>query len=162
MRYKIEFTKPASLPANNQHLVNGFIHNLLGRNNQYHDNASNYNISSLLGGKLDMGTKTLTFKNTNPFIIISSTDAEFMSKIVMGVLQKPSLTHDCVFTDITLLSEDFKDGVNHYLTLSPILLKEVRTEMVKGKEVKRDYFNTIRDTDFSEKTQSNKPVLGFI
>jgi len=140
MRLKIEFTKPALIEADNQHIVNRFIHNLLGRDNIYHDVSSNYNVSNLCGGRLDKKTRLISFKTSNPFIIVSSLDNEFLNKILMGLLQKPFLTADCSFKDVTFINEELNDGWNNFLTLSPILLKNVD-----------DKFLTVKDVDFSEK-----------
>jgi hypothetical protein len=47
--------------TNHQHIVNSFIHRVLGKNNEYHDAKNEYSISSLQGGKLIGGTKNISF-----------------------------------------------------------------------------------------------------
>jgi CRISPR/Cas system endoribonuclease Cas6 (RAMP superfamily) len=60
MRIKILSATTEELPINHQHIVNSFIHRVLGKNNEYHDAKNEYSISSLQG-KLIGGTKILVF-----------------------------------------------------------------------------------------------------
>jgi CRISPR/Cas system endoribonuclease Cas6 (RAMP superfamily) len=61
MRIKILLSATTEeLPINHQHIVNSFIHRVLGKN-KYHDAKNEYSISSLQGGKLIGGTKILVF-----------------------------------------------------------------------------------------------------
>ena len=61
-RLRINLTQPtADVPVNNQHNLNGFIHESFGKNNPYHNTFSDYSISSLQGGKLNSDKKTLNF-----------------------------------------------------------------------------------------------------
>ena len=72
MRIKIEFTSTEqNVPIDTQRYVSSFIHKSLGKNNEYHDAMSHYSISNLKGGKLNDDKKTLSFKLTNPFIIVT-------------------------------------------------------------------------------------------
>ena len=68
-------------------------------------------------------------------------DLEFLEKIILATRDKPSLTPECQVKSITPIQEKFEDGWNHYLTLTPILLKSP----------KGNHFSTIRDNDFQEK-----------
>jgi CRISPR/Cas system endoribonuclease Cas6 (RAMP superfamily) len=53
MRIKIIISNNGSYQQNHQHIVNSFIHRVLGKNNdEYHDAKNEYSISSLQGGKL--------------------------------------------------------------------------------------------------------------
>lgn len=138
MRLKIEFTKPKSLEADNQYLVNRFIHTLLGVNNDYHDNQSNYNVSLLNGGRLNKVTKLIEFTTSNPFIIVSTLDTTILNKVMLGLLLNPKLNDDCLFKNVSFINEEFNDGYNRFLTLSPILLKNRENKHL-----------TVRDSDFS-------------
>lgn len=147
MRIKIEFSETESkLPINNQHLVNSYIHKVLGNNNIYHDAKSNYCISQLCGGKMNED-KSLSFKK-NPFIIVTSDDMEFINKIIIGVMNTPEFCSGIIFKNISFIDEYFYNGWNHFFTLSPILLKE----QTRGERVK---FITVNDADYSEKLKNH-------
>jgi len=124
MRIKLNFTKntrPVSIA--NQSMVNGYIHKCLGVDNIYHNSASNYAISSLMGGKLNDDRKTLSFDN-GAYIIVSSNDMEFMNKLIMGVIDNTEFICGMKFVEVNPITETFINGWNHFATLSPFLIKE--------------------------------------
>lgn len=124
MRVKINFSKNTEpVIINNQHLLNGFIHKCLGKNNDYHDTWSGYCISSLLGGKLNEDKKTLSFDNGG-YILVTSRDESFIGKFFMGAMQNPDLFCGMKLTDIEYIDEKFNKEVNHFVTLSPFIIKE--------------------------------------
>lgn len=148
MRIKIELSgTKESLPINNQHLVNSFIHKILGNNNKFHDSSSNYSVSQLCGGKMNDDKQTLSFINS-AFIIVSSQNMEFINKIIVGLLNNKDFGYGIEFKNISFIEEKFYDGWNHFFTLSPILIKE-RIDENKYK------FVTVNDVDYSEKLKQH-------
>lgn len=140
MRLKLEFSKPTEpISVNNQHLVNSYIHRLLGNNNKYHDVKSNYCVSPLCGGKLTP-EKTLLF-DKNPYIIVSSQDLEFLNTLMVGLMNEKIFCCGSEFLKSTIIQEEFYNGWNHFFTLSPVLLKQQN----KGERVK---FITINDKNY--------------
>lgn len=149
MRIKIEFTKPDQpIPIETQKYVNSYIHTCLGRNNEYHDAPSQYSISNLKGGKLNDDKKTLSFKNINPYIVVTSEDEIFLNKIVEGLDTNEDFAFGMKFLDMEFIGEDFFDGWNSFYTLDPILLKEKR-------EDGRNWFVTIEDKNFTTKLRNH-------
>lgn len=138
MRLKIKLTKSEKLlPINNQSIVNGFIHKLIGKNNKYHNTYSNYCISSLRGGKF-VGDNKISFKNGG-YIVISTSDNELLNKILLGILEYKDFYLDIMVSGFEYLpDEDYFNGYNHFRTLTPILLKD------------KSGFHTINDNDFVE------------
>jgi CRISPR-associated endoribonuclease Cas6 len=143
MRIKIIFTSSTQkVLINNQHLVNGYIHRLLGENNEYHDSKSNYCISQLCGGKLNDDKETLSF--IKPYIIVTSNDEKLISRISDELFENPIFTHGMSFNDIQYIEETFINGWNHFFTLSPILLVEQEYGQLKR-------FITVNDPLFESK-----------
>lgn len=125
MRIKIIFSKNTSDVPNNNSVVLEYIHRLLGRNNEYHDKASSYNISHLYGGEINKkDPKTLSYPNGGYFIV-SSMDKAFMGKILIGLLDNPAISHGMEFTNFVHISEQFMNGWNHFAVLSPFIIKGI-------------------------------------
>lgn len=138
MRIKIKLSgtkKPITI--NNQHIVNGFLHKLIGKNNKYHDGHSDYCLSSLRGGKL-IGDGKISFIDGG-YIIISTSDNELLSKIMIGLLEHKNFYSDINVCGFEYLPEEhYFNGWNHFRTLTPILLKH------------ENAFYTINDDNFVE------------
>ena len=147
MRIKINFTPSTSnFTVDNQHIINSYIHKCLGVNNKYHDTKSDYNISHLYGGKFNMLDRTLTFSGGG-YIIVSSLDNEFVSKIILGVLSNQELTNGMKFAGIDHIDEKMINGWNHFATLSPFIVKRYSD--------KNTYtFLTLNDDDFEKELKS--------
>jgi CRISPR-associated endoribonuclease Cas6 len=146
MRIKINFsknTRPVSIA--NQSQVNGYIHKCLGIDNKYHDAVNNYAVSSLMGGRLNEDKKTVSFDNGG-YITVSSSDTEFMNKLVMGILNNQEFTCGMNFAGVDPINETFINGWNHFATLSPFLIKE-KTDNGYG-------FVTLNDDNFEAKVKS--------
>jgi len=114
MRIKILFTPNTQLVPNNQSVVNSHIHKCLG-NNEYHDKASDYNISRLLGGEIIDGGRNVKFDNGG-YILVSSLDFEFINKIIIGIMANPDLGFGMKFKSIEHIEEMFFNGWNYFLT----------------------------------------------
>lgn len=140
MRIKINFSpNKTPVPIANQSLLNSYVHKCLGRNNEYHDARSNYNISSLYGGKLRADKETLDFENGG-YIVASSQDTTFINLLLMGLINNLEFTHGMTFAGVDHINESFIDGWNHFATLSPFLIKKYKD---------RSYsFLTLKDEDF--------------
>lgn len=132
MRIRINFqiTNDLSKIDKNQHQVTKFIHNCLGENNKYHNSFSNYCVSRLI----------IIEKLNLAYVIVSSPDLEIIKKISENAIDT-KLSDYLSFTGIFIISEKFYTGENHFLTLSPILLKKFLT---KNKYT----FITLNDEDF--------------
>jgi CRISPR-associated endoribonuclease Cas6 len=126
MRIKILFkATDKTLPINNQHILNSFIHKILGKNNEYHNKKSNYSISHLCGGKMNSDKQTLSFIN-GTYIIITSLDMNFINKILTGLVN--SVDEFFMYNGVEIIEEKFYNGWNHFFTLSPILIKEYKNK----------------------------------
>ena len=124
MRIKVNLTQPTcEVPINNQHFLNGFIHKVFGKNNNLHDSFSNYNISSLQGGKLNDDKKTLSFNESNPYILISG-DNDFITFVIESFMKSDAsmfgMKYDYFDSSYDFVLHSYYDNV---ITVSPILLK---------------------------------------
>ena len=143
MRLKINFTaNTEDVPFSNQHVVNSYIHTCLGRNNPYHDTISNYCISHLYGGKMK-DKDSISFQNGG-MIVVTSKDETFLNALIKGIVANIDLGWGMKFKNIDFISEEFRDGWNHFFTLSPFIIKEY--------EDKHKYtFITLDAKDFDNK-----------
>jgi len=141
MRIIVNFSKNTEpVPTNNQEFINSYVHKCLGRNNDYHDSYSDYNISLLLGHSFN--SNAFDFPNGGK-LVISTKDAEFLNKLLSGIMVNPDLLWGMKYVNIDFIDEEFYDGVNHFFTLSPILLREI-LEMGKHQDI------TKNDANFDE------------
>jgi CRISPR-associated endoribonuclease Cas6 len=140
MRIKVLLSATSKeLPINHQHIVNSFIHRVLGKNNIYHDAINDYSISQLQGGKWIKDTKNISFKNGG-YIIITSLNQSFINEIMIGLYTTP-FYEDIKVSGIEFIDEKFYNGWNHFVTLSPFIIKQYKS--------KKEYtFRTLKDTDF--------------
>jgi CRISPR-associated endoribonuclease Cas6 len=123
MRVKIKLSGTKELLSiNNQSMVNSFIHKCLGNNNEFHDSSSNYTVSGLRGGKWVPGTDKINFSNGG-FISVSTIDNNFLNKLLIGLMGGDKFGHGVEFMGIDPISEKIYEGVNHFRTLTPILMK---------------------------------------
>lgn len=146
MRVKFNFSKNTSpVPVNHQSFLNGYIHKCLGKNNPYHDTKSDYSISILQGGRINLEDKTLNFEKGGYFTVTSKDD-NFIQTLLMGVLTNPDLFFGMKFSGIDYVDETFHNGWNHFITLSPFIIKEYID--------KKNYeFLTLNDSEFSLKVK---------
>jgi len=146
MRLKINFTENTSqVPIQHQSLLNSYIHKCLGRNNKYHDSKNDYCISHIYGGKLNVKNSTLTYKDGG-FIVASSTDGDFLNKILVGVLNNQELIGGMKFKGVEHLDEQFYNGWNHFSTLSPFIIKKRMDDGYK--------FITLNDSNFENEVEN--------
>src|ERR1035437_527938 len=125
MRIKVNFSKNTSDVPNNNKVVLEYLHRCLGRDNEYHDKASNYNISHLYGGVINKhDPKTLGYPNGGYFTV-SSNDKGFIGKVLIGLLDNPMISYGMKFTNFEHINEQFMDGLNHFATLSPFIIKGI-------------------------------------
>jgi len=115
MRIKIKFTKNTKKVPNNQAPVNSYIHKCLGVNNKYHDSASNYCVSGMLSGTAHDNNRYVNYPNGG-FIIITSSDLEFINKVIMGVIQNTTFGFGMTFDSIDHIDEKFNNGWNYFKT----------------------------------------------
>ena len=146
MRIKINLSScDTPLNINNQFMVNSYIHRVLGENNPYHDTPSDYVVSNLRGGKWIPGSDTIDFSNGG-FIVLSTIDNEFLNKILLGLFSGIEFGKGIRFTGIDYIEEKiYVGGVNHFRTLTPILLKGRKGEQK---------FLTIEDSKFVNELES--------
>lgn len=147
MRIKINLAgNNIVLPNNTQHLVNSYFHKCLGHNNTYHDLYSDYSISSIQGGYLDIKNKSLIINNA--FIIVSSFDDTMISKLVIGIMNNKSFYDGISVVNIEPMQEElFYNGYNHFRTLTPFLIrqnnKEITTNDFSSLEEMSEFVNLI-------------------
>lgn len=148
MRIKFNFTKNTKpVPVNHQQFLNGYIHKCLGENNVYHDSKSDYSISILQGGRIDIESKTLNFEK-GAYFTVTSDDNVFIKTLLMGVLVNPELFFGMKFSGVDYIDEKFHNGWNYFITLSPFILKEYVD--------KKNYrYITLKDDDFSKKIKTH-------
>tara|TARA_R100000908_G_scaffold46819_1_gene23000 strand:+ start:4313 stop:4999 length:687 start_codon:yes stop_codon:yes gene_type:complete len=134
MRLKIKLKKTnKELPINNQHIVAGYVHNLLGRDNEYHNSVSNYCISTVIG-KLNKKTSSLMFSD-NPCFYVTSEDAKFLNKIITQAFSNKHKFYDGFeFEDFEFVHELFNNKFNRFNTLTPVLLKDDNDKEVTIKD----------------------------
>lgn len=141
----LNFSKNTELvPFTTQEKVNTYIHDLLGRNNKYHDTFSEYAISSLQGSVST--SEGLNFPNGGK-IFISTDDMEFLNLLFTNINKEE-------FKDLgwgmKFINSEFKDfNVNDYCdkvqTICPILLNDSTTK----KSI------TFNDEQFIEELEKN-------
>lgn len=115
MRLKINFSKNTEKVPHNLNVVNSYIHTCLGRNNIYHNSHSNYSISGLLGGLIVDGGRNIEYDNGS-YIIVTSSDSNFLNKIILGILSNSELGYGMKFIRFDHISEEFRDGWNNFKT----------------------------------------------
>lgn len=135
LKFKVE--QGVSLPLNNQHILNGYIHKVLGENNNYHDRPSEYNISGIIGGKMNQDDKRLYFDEGFK-MVVSGLDDEFISSFMIKCMKNKEMFKGINYYGADLLNEQLYNEYNYFQTLSPIILK------------KDNRLITIKDNDFQE------------
>ena len=74
--------KAIEIPINKCYeLTVSCLHNILGNNNEYHDKFSNYSLSPVRGGKLDIDRQMLCFNEGSPYFYLSSPDDNFIHNV---------------------------------------------------------------------------------
>lgn len=138
MNVKVFFDKTNKvIPFNNQHQMNGFIHAILGQENDYHDKFSNYSISSILGGKMAENKAGLVYEN-EPYIIASSQDNDFINAFLFGLVNAISNKSADFFGLYPTRFEtgEYRVGKTFDVvrTNSPILLKNADNRKITSKD----------------------------
>ena len=64
--------------------VNGFINRCLGKENKYHGHFSNYCVSTMQGGKMNI--EGIIFFSDGGYIQVSSSDKDFINDLVSGIV----------------------------------------------------------------------------
>ena len=143
MRFKIKLSVnngDGLLPNNNQYIINSYIHKCIGRNNNYHDAPSNYSISSLQNGILDIKNKNIKI-NDDSYIIVSSHDTNFIGLLFNGVMSNRNFYNQIIVKSIDLVPDElFYNGYNHFRTLSPFLMRDKN-----NKDITKNSFNNLNE-----------------
>lgn len=150
---KIIFTKPKnSIPVSNQKEVNSYIHRCIGENNSFHDGFSDYCISSLQGGKLNIKTNMLEFEE-RPYILFTisqeSKNYDIYNKLLRGVYNKKNKLFDMCYHVVTMYDYKLAPEYDKIFMASPILLKKY------DKENKKTIKITCKDDGFIELLKAN-------
>ena len=129
-----DYKNNGSIPSNNKHLVVGFIHHCLGKNNPYHNRFSDYCVSEVYDGKMnkypkiDKDSKTLTFSEY-PVVYVSSENEKFIAKLVGGAILNMSVLFGSVASigyDDFFVKSPFVDTIE----LKCVLLKDKQDEII--------------------------------
>jgi CRISPR-associated endoribonuclease Cas6 len=125
MIIKVIFTNPENniIPIINQKELNSYIHKCIGINNKYHDTFSDYSISSIQGGTLYDKDK-VSFKNSTPYIIITSDNIEFITDIMQGIQNSNHTFFNMKFHRFEVSDFVVNNFCDTIMTVSPILLKK--------------------------------------
>ena len=89
MRLKLKFgPNTEKFDRKTNDYVNGFVHNVLGKGNKWHDVFSPYSISTMHGGKLDPESETIQYPNGGCFFVASD-DKDFITNLLCGLIDNP-------------------------------------------------------------------------
>lgn len=144
---------------NNQEKLNKYIHKCLGDNNEYHNKASDYAISMLMGGKVNNDKSGLDFIN-GAYFTISSPNVEFINKLIMGIVQNRDFGYGMEFLTFQPIEEDIIDFDDnniydhHFVTLTPFVIR-YQSDKYRNKS-----YLLLNDDNFSERvTEHTKNKL---
>lgn len=129
------------------HII-GFVHKLLGDNNQWHDNFSEYNVSDIYGYKV---VKDGICFPDGGYFYVTSTDNNFLNTLVVNLCK---MQEELTLCGMKLKKFSFADGVElckdyDIIHVSRLLLKS------------HDEYKTYKDADFIDilTEQSKKKLL---
>jgi len=148
MRIKLKFGKNIENVPNNLSVVNSYVHNCLGRNNEYHNKHSDYNIGRLYGGNVIDNGKFVDYPNGG-YLLITSLDPEFINKFIMGVLKNQSIGYGMQFEDIEYINEDFYNGWNYFKTTDMGIMIRKPNDSIYDDDDKHKGYYTLNDPEFS-------------
>ena len=141
MKLKIEFSGNEELvPFTYLSNLAGYLHKILGVDNEYHDDISLYSTSFLHGGKIDKNKKYLNFPDGAVWYI-SSPDIKFINEFIINIFKNVEFAFGMKLQGVEIIERKlFHDG-DHYLfqTKSPILLKQ------RDFETKKNIYYTYED-----------------
>ncbi len=128
MRTKIIYSKNTTpVEYANQTLLNSYFNKCLGPNNKFHDISGLYNVSSIQGGRRNAQDNTLDFEK-GCYFCVSSPDLQLLGDFINKISKHPELFHGMKLKDFEFMpKEKFVNGWNHFLTLSPFLLRDIAT-----------------------------------
>lgn len=142
MIIKINFTQPEQIvPVANQKELNSYIHKCVGKNNKFHDAFSNYCVSSLQGGKLNIEDNTLVF-NEIPHIFVTTNNEKFTESFLNGVMQDKHTLFGMHYKNIEMLNFNINRDYDLIYMASPILLKR---NNIKISYKDSNYIEALRD-----------------
>ena len=135
MKIKVEFSKNTSLvPFEYVTNLNGYLHKILGNDNEFHDKISLYSTSFLHGGKMSKCKKGLNFLNGATWFV-SSPDVDFINKFINSIYENVEFAFGMELIKVGLLKYEFnnEDGYYRFKTKSPVLLKSLDFQTKKNK-----------------------------
>jgi CRISPR-associated endoribonuclease Cas6 len=154
MKLKIEFSKNTE-PVTFGYVsnLNGYLHKVLGSNNEYHDDISLYSTSFLHGGKISRNKKYFEFPNGAVWYV-SSPDKVFIQNFINNVFQNISFAFGMELQGVVLVQTELREEDGYYLfhTKSPILLKQ------RDFETKKNIYFTYED-DIKTTSELMKSVI---
>ena len=108
-----------------QKQMNSYVHHVLGPDNPYHDRFSHYNISELLGMKIDPKTNEyyLDERSVPRFTVSVYNDEPFLENFIEGLYRHTGDIFGLVFDYMELNEFHVHDYCDKIVTTSPILLK---------------------------------------
>lgn len=122
-RLAIRFSPSSlSLEAMVDDSVVGFLHQVLGDGNKWHDAFSPYCVSSMCGGEV-MGDKYVF--NNGGTVYISSSNDDFVADVITGLIKRRGEdVCGMEYTGFECMSSEIKSDYDIVKTISPILLKD--------------------------------------
>lgn len=154
MKLRIEFSRNTELvPFTYMTNLNGYLHKILGANNQYHNDISLYSTSFLHNGKITKNKKGLNFPRGAVWYV-SSPNNDFILKFINNVYKNQTFAFGMEVVSVNVVDSELVNRGEYYLfqTKSPILLKE-RNHVTK----KNEYY-TFND-DESKTSEIMKRVI---
>jgi CRISPR-associated endoribonuclease Cas6 len=125
MKLKIDFSPNTKVvPFDYISKLNGYLHNVLGEKNKYHDDISLYSTSFLHNGKISKDKKSLYFKNGAVWYV-SSPDNKFIADFISNIYNHLDFAFGMKLLSVNKIDDVSYDLSNKYIfyTKSPILLK---------------------------------------
>jgi CRISPR-associated endoribonuclease Cas6 len=146
MRIKISFSSNTEPVPNNLSVVNSYIHNCLGRNNEIHDKESDYNIGRLYGGVLIDNGKNIDYPNGG-YLLISSLKQDFLNDLIIKILENQSLGYGMEFNGIDYIRENFFNGWNNFKTTDMGFMLRKPKDTIYDDDDKHKGYYTLNDND---------------
>lgn len=141
-----ESTDP--IPFNYQHLLTSSINKWLGKDNEEHGKTSPYSFSWIQN---TTSSKSGIYLNKDSYFFISSFDEPLLKRILINVLESPSLFYGISIIDIQIIETPQFNSLERFLLSSPILLRKKENNSSKHVTYKDDDFEDLLTENIKKK-----------